>query len=287
MEQDKMNPNASDGPEYQYHNKYNKYQEHNCGNCGKKGHIYKHCRRPHMSYGLVCFYQGKIILIQRKHSFGYIEFLRGKYSLNNEDYIISLFDSMSRRERDFISKTRMFDKLREDLGMPKEKSFYKSEYDEAAAKFNLLIITGRLDQLIGKSEVMWEETEWGLPKGRRNDDETDIECAVREFSEETGIDTKYISILDNVIPLEENYIASNGINYNHIYYIAVIDENSGFNEEMMFVNPQNPEQMKEINMVKLMDYNEAISVIRPYYINKINVIKKSFQIIECIPNYFE
>ena len=38
----------------------------------------------------------------------------------------------------------------------------------------------------------WIEAEWGFPKGRRNYQETDFECALREFSEETGYSIKNI-----------------------------------------------------------------------------------------------
>ena len=45
-----------------------------------------------------------------------------------------------------------------------------------------------LDKLIEKSNhlVQWSDTEWGFPKGRRNYQEDDRKCALREFEEETG-----------------------------------------------------------------------------------------------------
>jgi 8-oxo-dGTP pyrophosphatase MutT (NUDIX family) len=35
-------------------------------------------------------------------------------------------------------------------------------------------------------EWSWEEPEWGFPKGRRDTQESDWVCALREFKEETG-----------------------------------------------------------------------------------------------------
>ena len=39
--------------------------------------------------------------------------------------------------------------------------------------------------------------EWGFPKGRRTPYETDLQCAVREFQEETGLHPYEFSILQN------------------------------------------------------------------------------------------
>ena len=51
-------------------------------------------------------------------------------------------------------------------------------------------------ELLGPSEK-----EWGFPKGRRNFQEKDIVCGIREFEEETGynindiLDIKYIMFM--------------------------------------------------------------------------------------------
>ena len=57
-----------------------------CNNCGNYGHIYKNCRHPILSYGIILYHKCKftdeikIVMIERKDSLAYIEFLRGKYS---------------------------------------------------------------------------------------------------------------------------------------------------------------------------------------------------------------
>ena len=58
-----------------------------CNNCGKTGHISNLCKLPIVSYGIVAFRMcnGKpeYLMIRRKDTFGYIDFVRGKYSLKN------------------------------------------------------------------------------------------------------------------------------------------------------------------------------------------------------------
>ena len=56
-----------------------------CNNCGNYGHVYKSCRHPILSYGILLYTEGddggkkQIIMVERKDTLSYIEFLRGKY----------------------------------------------------------------------------------------------------------------------------------------------------------------------------------------------------------------
>ena len=83
-----------------------------CSNCGKENHLQRECREPLTSYGLICYNDFvsktkknnyisnyKIVMIRRKDTIGYVEFLRGKFNIEKEDYIIKLFDMMTKCER--------------------------------------------------------------------------------------------------------------------------------------------------------------------------------------------
>ena len=73
-----------------YTNRNRRYRNVFCGNCGMTGHIYKNCRAPITSCGIIMYKRVnntfKYLMIQRKDSIGYIEFLRGKYDIDNIDY---------------------------------------------------------------------------------------------------------------------------------------------------------------------------------------------------------
>ena len=62
---------------------------------------------------------------------------------------------------------------------------------------------------VGNSKTQWKETEWEFPKGRRNYQEKDLDCALREFEEETGILRNNISVIENILPFEEIFIGTN------------------------------------------------------------------------------
>ena len=66
-----------------------------CNNCQNYGHLYYNCKRPITSLGVICYrkYNDKIeyLIVQRKDSHGYVDFLRGKYNENNKYHINNIF----------------------------------------------------------------------------------------------------------------------------------------------------------------------------------------------------
>ena len=68
-----------------------------------------------------------------------------------------------------------------------EKMISKKKYETIKHGVEIENIHYTLKKIVDNSETKWEETEWEFPKGRRNQNEKDIICALREFEEETGI----------------------------------------------------------------------------------------------------
>ena len=66
-----------------------------------------------------------------------------------------------------------------------------------------------LDKLIKNSNSSWKEPEWGFPKGRRNLREKDLQCALREFEEETDIKREDIKVIKDRRPFTEEFVGSN------------------------------------------------------------------------------
>ena len=77
-----------------------------------------------------------------------------------------------------------------------------------------------LNSLIENSNTKWLETEWEFQKGRRNFQEKDLDCALREFEEETGLFKKNIKIIENLLPFEEMFLGSNHKSYKQNQVIA-------------------------------------------------------------------
>ena len=79
-----------------------------CNNCGKSGHLFHQCKLPITSIGIIALRKSatgngvETLLIRRKNSLGFVDFMRGKYNINNIDYIINLFNKMSAEEHQLI-----------------------------------------------------------------------------------------------------------------------------------------------------------------------------------------
>ena len=77
-----------------------------CNNCGKLGHMYHQCKLPITSYGIIVFRSSEdglqFLMIRRKDSFGYNDFVRGKYSPYNIYQLQNIVNEMSVKEKERI-----------------------------------------------------------------------------------------------------------------------------------------------------------------------------------------
>ena len=171
------------------------------------------------------------LMIMRKNSLNYVEFMKGKIIFENFDYLEKSFNFMSNQEKEMILN-KDFDFLWKNLWNNNNEN---SEYNEAKNKFyslkkgfyykrNDINIFMNFEKFIKNSKLLYDCPEWGFPKGRRNLKEKNIECAQREFEEETGLNNELYHIL-NMSPLEETYLSTNNMKYKHIYYIGQINNN--------------------------------------------------------------
>lgn len=234
------------------------------------------------------YYKNKIIfmLASRKFSLGFIEFVRGKYNVVDANEIINLFEQMYECEIKLLSNNEYDDILYIFLNRKNEskeivlnriyESKYSNEYCEAKIKFNLLKynetdtdIPWNLYFYTRNIKPKWSIPEWGFPKGRRDKfSEENINCACREFEEETGYDSNEYIVLNKIEPIEENLIGTNGINYKHVYYLAInntIKDVSNYHYDTY-----------EIGDLKWFTYEEAINNIRPYHYDKKNILTRVF-----------
>jgi len=256
-----------------------------CSNCGKYGHNYRRCLAPIISLGIIIFKKenGKLkyLMIQRKDTLGFVEFMRGKYNLDNVKYIHKLFEIMTIKERNLILEND-FISLWNTLWLNKNNRHFHNEYDSSKEKFNTLKKGFYNKNKLVNLESINKETpekytgpEWGFPKGRRNLKETDIECAKREFSEETGIEEKDYTIL-HIKPFSESFMGTNNIRYKHIYYIAEAKETLGNDIE---IDKNNFFQMSEIGNIEWVTFIDALKKIRPYNIEKKNMLDKTNKVL--------
>lgn len=267
-------------PLFQAKNKSMNLSCSTCSNCGKTGHIFYQCKLPFASYGIILVRNNaenvpSLLMIRRKDTFGYIDFVRGKYSVTNRFQLQKCIDEMT-----ILEKTRIltlpFSTLWSEL-WSRTTSSYKSEEAISSKKFEILRTVGvmnldasgteqmiTLDDMVRNSSTAWTEQEWEFPKGRRNFRENDIDCALREFEEETGIHRKSITIVENLVPYKEYFIGSNFKSYKHKFYIAFAKD-----EEYILTNYQR----SEVSNLEWKTIPECIDSIRPYSLEKVRIVK--------------
>jgi 8-oxo-dGTP pyrophosphatase MutT (NUDIX family) len=244
------------------------------------------------------------LMIRRKDTLGHIDFMRGKYSIYNKHYLINMLNQMTVAEKERM-KLGDFDLLWRHLWLnntldttikgavddPKESeesstassallnqipSQYKCEEHSSRDKYNSLLLGVstqtnfyRLCDLIEESNqyTQWTEAEWGFPKGRRNPQEKDFQCAIREFEEETGYPAHLLKNIQNILPFEEIFTGSNYKSYKHKYYLmympCIVD--SAFPKTY---------DTTEISKMEWKTYDECLEVIRPYNNEKKNIITR-------------
>jgi 8-oxo-dGTP pyrophosphatase MutT (NUDIX family) len=124
-----------------------------------------------------------------------------------------------------------------------------------------------LESLINECPNSWNEPEWGFPKGRRNYNENDIECALREFYEETGFKNRNMGfVVSNLAPYEEVFMGSNYKSYKHRYFLMYMDYNMSLDEKMT------DSDNTEISKIEWKSFNDCLTSIRPYNLEKKRVL---------------
>jgi 8-oxo-dGTP pyrophosphatase MutT (NUDIX family) len=273
-----------------------------CVNCGEKGHVLKECDGPITSFGIIAFKtckdeddceydtnytlkeilkqintpkiesypKIKFLMIQRKDTMGYIDFVRGKYDIRSgyererDQKIKVCLDEMTKKEKDNLL-TKDFDNIWKDLWVNHDSKCFKNEYELAKKKYLSL----NIPELIKKSSTTYVFQEFGFPKGRRNMKETNIACAEREFFEETGYDKDCYDFIKNYPIIKEEFLGTNNVEYRHIYYLVKIKEKVAPPK----IDIYNKVQTGEVRNIGWFTLDECLQLIRPYDIAKKNMIK--------------
>lgn len=261
----------------------------------------------------------KFLMIRRKHTLGYIEFVRGRYRIDNPDGIIYLLKQMTVEELDNILKMTIEDLWDELWSDPYKKIKYSKEFARAKQKLSRLkndnminfietlkkkdkieykkIEKVEVEQLDESMEIITEtsdfsksvelfvensslykfipnsynQPEWGFPKGRKNKSETSINCAIREFREESGLSVDDFILLKNIEPLVEEFFGTDGVKYRHIYYVAYSNTN-----KVAVLDQANFSQSCEIGDIGYYTFSDVMKMIRTRYDDRRKLITRLY-----------
>lgn len=197
------------------------------------------------SYGLIGTFNNKIVAIQRKNSLEYIQIVVGKY--NSFEVLKTFIYAITLEEFDLLSKNKNnFHYLWKKLWGTKRVSYTFKQKQKFEHNMRLVYFENFRPFIRNKN------TEFLLPKGRLYKKESPVECAIREFHEETGIKKENIRI-QNRLPIKLSYIGSDSKKYiNYFYFASIIKWD--YRDLLNF-------DRNEISQVSLLTKEEALSKI--------------------------
>ena len=271
----------------------NQIRIQHCTNCGISGHVFRNCLSPVTSYGIIAVrYQDdthitslfspivsngndsiQFLMIRRKDSLSFVEFIRGKYNLQDDVYIGKLLRGMTQHEHHLLATMTFSELWFEVWGESSSARSHRTDYDASERRYALIV--DRVPSLLKENPTKWTEPEWGFPKGRRNPYETDVGCAIREFQEESGLNHCDFTILYNTNSISETFFGSNQVHYCHKYYIAICHKS--IEVEM---NISNFHMAREVGNIKWCSLDEATSKIRPDNVEKREILLKAGKIMK-------
>ena len=247
-----------------------------CNNCGAKGHLFRTCKDPILSCGILLIDKPslpvnssdtRVLMIRRKDSMSFAEFMRGKYDVNDLDYVARLFKNMTLKEQSSLVCEPFETLWRQTWGDDKNSSEFPAAKEKFHALDRLLLMATNLST--------YTEPEWGFPKGRRMRGETDLACAIREFGEETNIPREAYVVLKNMV-VEETFMGLNGIRYRHVYFVAVLKSP----EMVNLTQKMTPMQRREISGIGWKTFDEVSALIRPHHVQRQEMVNQLKSIIE-------
>ena len=266
-----------------------------CTNCGKSGHAFRNCMSPVTSYGLIAVrYMDnsltqplhstsahitppssslQFLLIRRKDSLSFVEFIRGKYSHLELKYISNLLRNMTQTEQQQLLTLTFAELWYQIWGEASTLKSHKNNYEVSERRF--LQLRDDLPRLVEENPSPWTEPEWGFPKGRRNPHESDLHCAIREFQEETGLRRHEFQVIQNTYSISETFFGSNHVHYCHKYYLAICQPHI----QVKF-HPQNVHMFREIGDIQWCSLEEANTKIRPDNVEKREILLKVGKILK-------
>jgi len=249
-----------------------------CNNCGKRGHPAYQCKMPITSNGIIAYRKHpetkaiEYLMIRRKDTLGLMDFIRGKYSVNNKYYIMNMISQMTIQERTMMLEhtfDEVWEKVWDKPVAPPGLSVNKSpsyEFGESRYKTEEMVSREKFNQL--KSGVYMNKTPPNMfAQSCAPTYESDVDCALREFYEETGIKSRNMTfVVSNLAPYEEIFMGSNYKSYKHRYFLMYVDYNTSVAEKMTDVDKF------EVSKVEWKSFNECLGAIRHYNLEKKRIL---------------
>jgi len=200
------------------------------------------------SYGLLCKNQNnQIVFVQRRHTVEYIEVICGNYTCN---LMLKVFlYKLTMQEKNSLMSKSFLELWNYLWRFHSRKKFTTNQLLKFEA--NKLKIK-RMIREINKTNFLKVSADITLPKGRKIGKETALDASIREFVEETGIQTNYFTVFKHHY-IVEHFMGTNEKKYSTQYFFATM--NRYFNRQQLVCDK------KEVSNVFFLSRQEAMDRI--------------------------
>lgn len=227
------------------------------------------------SYGIVLCHKNvrtnkwEVLAVKKRNTYAFVEFILKKHHRTDEKKILFLLNNMTYDEKvDLLSlnfgqiwhRFQLFnpDALTNHPGTsisPEDYEKYKTRKYNFERTF--LLDKGKLlKRLISKSRNTTNN--WELPKGRRNGPELELNCAIRETTEETGLYPVDYTLLVHE-PTLKLVQSSSFVRYESYYYIGVMEDHRYTPKFPERLSSGKPSEIAEVQWMTL----DKLSIVDP------------------------
>jgi len=174
------------------------------------------------SFGICCFRkrsgrETEVLILRRRYTYEYCMFVYGIYNSIAELKKILAGTTIDEK---LVIMTGNFDRIFDKIWTghrPEKYTKYKATFDNIMLTLTMPGLKAILETTVSV------DLSWELPKGRKDASiETDIECACREFVEETGLPRESFAV--SVMDHSRCYIRDFGALYTMKFWAAVMKD---------------------------------------------------------------
>jgi 8-oxo-dGTP pyrophosphatase MutT (NUDIX family) len=204
----------------------------------------------------------KFLLVKKRVTRYYCDFVLGRYPKNDEKYLTDLFNNMTVNEKCIIL-SEDFSKIWFHIWLKnmKDCKFYNNKmnnlYTYCRTKYERFITYYNSRNILYKNYIRNSKSKpltWDIPKGKLEPNETYLEGAIREFEEESNIRINKYQIITDKKPLHYSHIFNN-INYINKYFVAKLNPNSIIREGVSFSNNYQRYEIADTRFFSLHELN--------------------------------
>ena len=179
-----------------------------------------HRQRHITSFGIIAYCKStdKYLLVQRRYSPNYLTLMRGAYRRSNlPKLIMGMCNDELKMVRRIIFRQINIHELLRIVYPGGDHEYSAMRFDNHENYILQLINKAQSDKNIP------DEAEWLFPRGRSEKFESNIDTALREFREETGVNPVNKNVV-NKWPIVDYYKADNDFIYESRYWIIIYDD---------------------------------------------------------------